>query len=154
MDKQSSTKFSANEKEIQRLLNENRDWKESLNYIAEEINFLDLFLKADIFQEYALNLFEKLHDFRKKIVEFKIEIQQLTREISNHRHDIEGMRECEDIGCEIFYHEEHLKLEQRLKEFKNRFKDSKLDIFTHTAGYLKKRETEKTQQIKNQGNEK
>ena len=149
MDKQSSTKFSANEKEIQRLLDENRDWKQSLNYIAEEINFLDLFLKADIYQEHAPNLFEKLHDFMEQIAEIKSENQQLIKEIHNHRYDIEGMRECEDIGCEIFYHEEHLKLEQRLISFKEKFKDSKLDIFTHTAGYLKKKETEETQQNKN-----
>lgn len=138
MSRSTTHKFSANEEEIAQLLKENEGWKNQLSYAAEEINFLEKFLAADIFQKNVLNLFEKLQVFSARLENFRTDNLDLIRDVHNNHYDIEGMRECEDIGCEIFYHEEHLKLVNRVVEFLEQFRKFKLEVFSSTAGLLKK----------------
>lgn len=138
MSRNTSRSFSANEKEIDRLLKENNRWKERLAYFNEEINFLNLYLGADIFKKNILNLYERLQTFYDTLQNFKQENIELTREVHNHRYDIEGILECEDISCEVFYHDEHLKLEQRILNFAQKFRKFKLEVYSYTGGLLRK----------------
>lgn len=138
MPRSTMKKFSANEKEIAQLLKENEEWKDQLSYAAEEIHFLEKFLDADIFQKNILNLYEKLQLYAGKLENFKSDNLELSMEVHNNRYDIEGMLECEDIGCEIFYHDEHLKLEQRVLDFLKNFSHFKLEVFSYSAGLLRK----------------
>ncbi|WP_324721085.1 hypothetical protein [Salinimicrobium sp. HB62] len=138
MDRNTSRSFSANEKEIERLLKEYSRWKERLSYFSEEINFLNQYLGADIFQKNVLNLYERLQIFYDELQNFKRESLELIRELHNHRYDIEGILECEDISCEVFYHNQHLKLEQRILDFAQKFRKFKLEIFSFTAKYLRR----------------
>ena len=137
--KRSATKqFSANEKEIALLLKENELWKEELSYAGEEINFLSKFLEADVFQKNILNLYEKIQIFSSRLDSLRTQNLDLSKEMHNNKYDIEGMLECEDISCEIFYHDEHLKLVLRVKEFITSFKKFKLEVFSYTAGLFRK----------------
>jgi hypothetical protein len=137
MTRISSNKFSANEKEIESLLKENESWKKAMSHITQEMNFLDLYLKADIFEDKS-ELHEELEEFVQQLENARSENYQLIKEVHNHRYDIEGILECEDIGCEVFYHEEHLKLEQRIGNFRNDFRNFKLQVFTATGKWLRK----------------
>ncbi len=137
MSRSTSRSFSANEKDIERLLKENSRWKERLSYFKEEINFLYQYLGADIFKNNVLNLYERLQLFYDDLQNFRQESLELTREVHNHRYDIEGILECEDISCEVFYHEQHLNLEQRILDFAQKFRKFKLDIFSYTGRYLR-----------------
>ena len=138
MPRSPDRKFSANEEEIVRLLKENDTWKNQLSYAAEEIHFLEKFLAADIFQKNILNLYEKLQVFSAQLENFRVDNLDLIRDVHNNRNDIEGMRECEDIGCEIFYHDEHVKLVNRVEAFLDQFRNFKLHVFSFTSGLLKK----------------
>ena len=138
MSRSSTKKFSANEKEIAELLEENQEWGEDMSYAAEEINFFNLFLTGDIFKKNVLNLYERLRLLSDELEDLKSENRELSREVHNHRYDIEGMLECEDIGCEVFYHEQHLKLGQRIINFTQRFRDFKLQVYSHTGHLLRK----------------
>ncbi len=138
MNRNTLRSFSANEKEIDRLLKENKGWKETLSHVSEEINFLTLFLTADIFRKNILNLYEKLQIFYNELQEYNKINVELVREVHNHRYDIEGILECEDISCEVFYHEEHIKLGQMINDFSERFKKLKLDIYAFTGSNLRK----------------
>ena len=138
MNRNSSRSFTANEKEIDRLLKENNRWKERLSYFKEEINFLIPYLEAHIFQKNILNMYERLQLFYDSLQNFKRENLELINEVHNHRYDIEGILECEDISCEVFYHEEHLKLEQRILDFAQKFRKFKLEIFSFTGRHLRR----------------
>ncbi len=142
MNRKTTSSFSANEKDIARLLKENSRWKERLSYFGEEISFLNRYIGADIFQNKILNLYEQLQDFYDELQNFKRENLVLIREVHNHRYDIEGILECEDIGCEVFYHDEHLKLEQKILNFAQKFRVFKLEIFSFTGKYLKQSDNE------------
>ena len=137
MNRETSRSFSANEKEIDRLLKENSRWKERLSYFTEEINFLNLYLEADIFRKNVLDLYEQLQLFYDELQNFRHENLELTREVHNHKYDIEGILECEDISCEVFYHKEHLKLEQRILKFAQSFRKFKSRIFSYTGSQLR-----------------
>ncbi len=138
MSRATTPKFSANEEEIAQLLKENESWKRQLSYAAEEVHFLEKFLAADIFQKNVLNVYEKIQLYSTQLENFRADNLDLIRDVHNNHYDIEGMRECEDIGCEIFYHEEHLKLINRVVEFLEQFKKFKLEVFSVTAGLLRK----------------
>lgn len=138
MNRITSSRFSANEKEIERLLKENEAWKRAMANITQEMNFLNLYLHADIYEEDG-GLQDELEDFAQQLENAKSENLELIKEIHNHRYDIEGILECEDIGCEVFYHEEHLKLEQRINTFRNDFRNFKLRVYARTGKFLKKR---------------
>lgn len=138
MSRSGSRKFSANEKEISELLKENEAWKDQLSYASEEISFLSKFFNADIFQNNVLNLYEMLRVYTARLESLRTEGLELTMEVHNNRYDIEGMLECEDISCEVYYHDAHLQLEQKVLHFLDHFKKFKLEVYTHTAGLLKK----------------
>ncbi|UZH54700.1 hypothetical protein JRG66_12075 [Salinimicrobium tongyeongense] len=138
MNRNTSRNFSANEKEIARLLKENSRWKERLAFFKEEINFLNLYLSADIFQKNILNLYERLQLFYDELQNFKLECLDLTTRVHNHRYDIEGILECEDISCEVFYHEEHLKLKESVLNFARKFRKFKLEVYSYTGRLLRR----------------
>lgn len=142
MSRSGSRKFSANEKEIAVLLKENDSWHKRLSVATEEINFLNKYLNADIFQNNILNLYESLRVYNAQLETFRTEGLELTMEVHNNRYDIEGMLECEDISCEIFYHDAHLQLEQKVMNFLDNFSKFKIEIFAHTGGLLRKRSKE------------
>lgn len=137
MNRITSRNFSANEKEIDKLLKEIAGWREELSYISEEIHFLHLFLKAEVFSSYDENLYNSLGEFENQVEDFLTEDRDLIKEVHNHRYDIEGILECEDISCEVFYHEEHLKLARKIRDFAERFRKYKLEVFSYTSDYLK-----------------
>ena len=133
MPRSAIRKFSANEREILELLKENEKWKQLLSFTTEEINFLQQLLTADIYQKNILNMYEKLQLFANELDSFRTENMELTMEVHNHRYDIEGMMECEDISCEVFYHDEHIKLESHIQDFLQKFRAFKLKIFSSTG---------------------
>ena len=130
--------FTANENEIDKLLRENAMWKKDVALSSETIIFLNHFLQADIFQEDIEDLDEKLLYFKNQLENLKTENMDLTMEIHNHRYDIEGMMECEDIGCERFYHEEHVKLEERVQRFLKNLKAFELEVYSFSGPLLRK----------------
>lgn len=136
MNRSTSRSFSANEKEIEKLLREIGSWRGNLSNIAEEINFLQVLLKSDVFQPDE-EIYDVLEDHYQEIMDLRGETRDLIKEVHNHRYDVEGIRECEDISCEVFYHDEHLKLEQKLQDFAEKFRKIKLDFFTYAGRHFK-----------------
>ena len=139
MSKITARNFSANETEIDQLLRENAVWKVDLSNSAEEITFLKHFLSADVFAENLENLEQQLQSFRRRLEDFRNDNMELGIEVHNHRYDIEGMMECEDIGCERFYHDEHVKLEEQVRIFLKSFKAFKLEVFSYSGNVLRKK---------------
>lgn len=138
MSRSSARGFSANEKEIDLLLRENSQWSILLSYSSEELQFLKILMAANIYDVQQLNLFERLQSYTGKLDDIRSENMDLTLEVHKHRYDLEGMRECEDISCDIFYHQEHLKLGQQVERFLDEFRELKLEIMRYTGSLLKK----------------
>jgi hypothetical protein len=120
---------SANEKNIEELIEETKDWNQKLQIISVHLTFMDQLISADIFQKNIPNIFENLFTFSKSLTVLKTEKIDLHQTISNHKIDITGMMECEDISCETFYYSQHQTIETRIRKFISNFNEYQTELF-------------------------
>ena len=80
MRRPAGRRFSANEKEIDYILQENTQWKRNISDTASEMEFLNQFLEADVFQTNIPNLYEHLQEFFEELESLKEEQLELVRE--------------------------------------------------------------------------
>lgn len=128
---------SANEKNVDELIFDIRDWDKQLQTASDELTFLNQFLSADIFQNDLPNLFEQLFTFSNSLMTLKTEKIELHQAISNHKNDLNGMMECEDISCESFYYSQHQKIENRLVAFIANFNEFQTHLFKFCTNKLR-----------------
>ena len=129
-------RFSDSDPSSEELQSETDGWIHEIFNATEHIRFLRKFLDADIFTDSQLNMFEMFEEFKQKLETYRSESVNLNQEIHNHRFDLEGMRECDDISCESFYREQHFLLRQKFAAFLTGFKDLQSQIFNYTGGLL------------------
>jgi len=128
-----------NEKSIEGLQLETTQWEVLLQTCTQEIHFLEQFLSADIFQSETPDLFEFLNHFSEELKDLKFEKKDLQTAILHHKNDLNGMRECEDISCDIFYHSQHQNLLKNIQENLSKFQDLKLRIYKFSDHALLKK---------------
>lgn len=133
---------SANEKNIDELQADTLYWDEKFLHLSEEISFLKHLLTAPVFKENLPNMFEKLQEFYNQLMELKSEKVDLHEAMRNHKNDLNGMMECEDISCETFYHSQHQHLSNRIRQHLTRFKNLKLEIYRFCTPHLKQQDQE------------
>lgn len=131
-----SSRRTGNQNSIEELQTEILSWGEKLNICSEEMTFLKHFLESGIFkdlsEENQVSLETHslaLEDIRSE----KIAVQLATR---NHRNDINGMMECEDVNCDAFYHSQHHDLFNRLQLMLQKFQEVKLHIYRFSLPFL------------------
>lgn len=129
---------SENEKSIDELQEDTLRWDSLLQINTEEIYFLKQFLTSDIYEDAIPNLFERLQEFYDEVEEMKAEKMELHENLHNHKNDLNGMLECEDISCESFYHSQHQKLSNRLEKHLEKMQDLKLKVLRFTTPLLKR----------------
>lgn len=111
-------------------------WLHEIFNATEHIRFLTKYLEADIFNSGQPNMFEMFESFKKRLDTYRADIFLLNQEAHNHKYDLEGMRECDDISCEGFYREQHWALKEKLTKFITGFKDLQSQIFNYTGDLL------------------
>ncbi len=128
---------SANEKNVEELIDDIRGWDKQLQTASDEMPFLSQFISADIFRKDLPNLFEELFAFSNSLTTLKLEKIELHQAISNHKNDLNGMMECEDISCELFYYNQHQKLENQLVTFLSSFNKFQTELFKFCTNKLR-----------------
>lgn len=118
------------------LLNETRELRKLLSAAHEEMQSIHKILATEPgrsgLEELELrrqSLLEKLSDLQNECVQFN-------RKAHNHKHDLQGMRECEDVSCEAFYFSEHTGLKKQIEQFLVRFEELKTGTIRYTADLL------------------
>lgn len=129
---------SPNEKSIEELQLDTVKWDVILQTNTKEIHFLEQFLSADIFQSEIPNLYDELNHFSEELEDIKIDKMDLQTALRHHKNDLNGMRECEDISCDIFYHSQHQNLLKKIQEHLSKFQDLKLRIYKFSEHALLK----------------
>ncbi len=128
---------SANEKNVEELIADIKGWDKKLQEISIHLTFLNQLISADVFQGDIPNLFEKLFSYSDALTKLKTEKIDLHHTISNHKNDINGMLECEDISCESFYYSQHQKIENRLNTFISQFNELQTELFEFFTNKLR-----------------
>jgi len=126
------------DKSIEQLQDDTINWDKALQQSTEEIIFLKQLLSSDVFELNTMDFFENLHDKVMNLEDFKAEKIDLHVTINNHKNDLNGMRECEDISCDMFYHSEHKKLQERVQTFLIKFQELKLEIYNYITPHFRK----------------
>lgn len=129
---------SANEKSVEELQRDTLFWDKLLQTSTEEIQFLMQLISSDVFESVIPNLFEKLKEYSDTLEDIKSNKMELHMDIKNHKNDLNGMLECEDISCDAFYLDRHQKLADRVQEHLMKFQDLKLEIFKFSIPLLRK----------------
>ena len=129
---------SANEKNVDDLMADTSQWDKEFYEYTAEITFFKTLITSDVFENKIPNLYEKLQEYFTKITELKEEKIELQEAIHNHKNDLAGMMECEDISCESFYHSQHYNLIKRIDIHLSQFHDLKLNLMRFTTPLLKK----------------
>lgn len=129
---------SANEKNVDDLIADTTHWDRAFREYTAEITFYKTLLTSDVFEDKMPNLYERLQEYYIQITELKDEKIQLQEAILNHKNDLNGMMECEDISCESFYHSQHQNLMDRIEKHLSKFRELKIKIIQFTTPLLKK----------------
>lgn len=114
------------------------EWKSGLQFIAEEIQFINQLLNSYIFEPNTPNLFERLQEFKLQMAKIEEEIQEITSSISKHENELGGMMECDTLSCDVFYTEKHSSLKKAIEKFYKKYGVLKGEVFNYAGGILKK----------------
>lgn len=129
---------ASSDNNIEQLQQHALDWDKLIQQSTDDIIFLKKLLSSDVFDNYEASFFDTIKIRLKDLEEFKAEKIELHYSINNHKNDLNGMRECEDISCDMFYEKEHKKLRERVRNFLKKFRDLKLEIYDYTSPNFRK----------------
>ena len=136
------TKRIKAEKQVEDLEMDTVQWDTRLQYSTEEINFLMKLLSSDVFSKENQGQEASLEKFLKELDDLRLKKIDLQVALHNHRNDLLGMRECEDISCENFYGSQHQDLIDHIQEHFTKFQELKSQIFRFASPRLKQQEEE------------
>ncbi|MGM0390123.1 MAG: hypothetical protein ACQEQB_00120 [Bacteroidota bacterium] len=124
------------EKRLKKYQLELLHWKDQLIYNLDEINFLKLFLNAEIFKPGVPNLFENLKEYLEKVEDIKSQnlrfYNLLEKNLKILKDAIENGKTPEENFISDFE-----KLRNDIEQYFEKFYDLKLDIFHYTGKLLK-----------------
>lgn len=130
---------SVNEKSVDDLEKDTLEWDKILQTCSDELVFLKHFLTSEVFKPINPDTSEKLESYTEELEDLKIEKIEVQLALRNHKNDLKGMLECEDISCDTFYQTQHQELLNRLKDLLANFQRVKLSVFQFSIPILKRK---------------
>lgn len=124
---------------LEGLYREIHGFKTRLNFIQDEIHFLDHLLNSYEFQPNTQNLFERLQQFEDRLRKSNSEVDSLLTKISDHEKLLGGLMECKEPILGRQFYKSHESLLRELNNSIITFHDLKLEIYNYVTGILKKK---------------
>lgn len=116
-----------------------RQLKSLLQFMGDEILFLERLLNAYVFEPTTPNLFERLQDYRQRLEKMKSARNEVHKRITKYENELGGILDCRDSMCDSTYYQEHEKIKALTATCNEDFQDLKAEIFNYAGGILKKR---------------
>lgn len=114
-------------------------WKSDLQFMEDEISFIEQLLNSNIFDSNTLNLFERLQGYLERSGGFKLRKVKLEELISKHENRLGTLMDTKDTMLLAVYYQEHDDLEMEVLACTDDFKSLKAEIFSYVGGTLKRR---------------
>lgn len=130
-------------KKVNELLWDVRHWKSTLQFMQDEMLFIDRLLNSYVFEPNTPNLFERLQDYQQRLKTTKERKAKVVQLISRHKNRLGGMLECKDEACDLGFYKRHEVLQAEVVSCVEDFQDLKAEIFNYAGGILKKRKPTK-----------
>ncbi len=133
------------EKSTDELHHDYKLWASEINFIKDEIRFLEHLLSDNYIDFLAAGLHEKIEDSVKQISVKKNTGTTLKELINNQEKILEELIESKNVTSNKNYLESHKKLEIEVNSYINKYKDIKQHIFKVVENVMKKKDQKKLQ---------
>lgn len=110
--------------------------KTEIDFLVEELDFYVKFLESALVKEKNNQDLKQLHEKVEKLADITKEYSDKVIEFD---HEAEGIIECDDLSCEVFFLNAHLRMKDKLNEHLKVSCDLKKEIFNHlSSAFIKK----------------
>lgn len=116
-----------------------QDWKSYLEFIGDEMVFIQGLLDSYVFEPRTPNLFECLETFKQHFNSSKRDRNALQESIKKHENGLGGIFECVQDECDSNYCEKHQDLKNRITDYIKRYIKLKKEVYHYAGSVLKQR---------------
>ena len=127
------------ENKIEALHIQLQQWKSHLQFIEDEMAFIERLLNSYVFEPRTPNLFERLEIFKQGFMESKKEKDRLKRAMVKHEGLLGGIYECTSKICDEGYYQKHRKLQDRALQYFDDYLKLKTEVYSYAGSVLKRR---------------
>lgn len=134
-----NNKIVIEENKMEKLHTRLQLWNSHLQFIEDEILFIEKLLNSYVFEPRTPSLFERLALFKQQFTAFKKEREQLRKLVTSHRNHLGGLFECKATACDGDYYQKHCKLQSRVSHYFEEHLNLKTEIYNYASNMLKRR---------------
>ena len=127
------------ENKIEALHLQLQQWLSHLQFIEDEMTFIDKLLNSYVFEPRTPNLFERLELFKQGFMESKKEKNRLAKAIAKHEGHLGGIYECTTETCDEGYYKKHNKLQENVQQYFDDYLGLKTEVYSYAGSVLKRR---------------
>lgn len=127
------------DRKIEIMRGELQNWKSYLQFIEDEMLFIQGMLDSYVFEPRTPELFELLELFKQHFVTSKKDRRSLSKAIKEHENELGGIFECSRPECDGPYYESHLALKDRMTDYIKAYIALKKEVYDYAGSILKKK---------------
>ncbi len=115
------------------------NWESDLEFIHDELVFIERLLNSYVFEPTTLNSFQKIDNFLLRLQKVKHCKNKIKTQISKHLNQLGGILESSDAFCDDNSIQKHDSIQRQVQICVTDFKTVKSEIFKYASGILKLR---------------
>ncbi|MBR9853304.1 MAG: hypothetical protein GYB37_01835 [Algicola sp.] len=127
------------ERKIEVVHDDLQNWKSYLQFIGDEMMFIQKLLDSYIFEPRTPNLFERLENFKQLFNTTKQARELLLESIKAHENKLGGIFECTQDECDDLYYEKHQGLKINITDYIKSYLNQKKEVYEYAGSVLKKK---------------
>ena len=136
METENTYKSFNENKSIEELQYNMFQYRLKLKDFLDNNQFIKYLLKASIYKQGTLNLFETLEKYKEYTNEMKTLASNLLDEVNSHSKQIKNKIECEDVACDTFFIKKHDDLELKIHNLFIESRTSKRHMFQYLKSVI------------------
>ncbi|MCK0159251.1 hypothetical protein [Allomuricauda sp. F6463D] len=125
------------EKQIEVMHDNLQNWKSYLQFIGDEMIFIQRLLNSYVFEPRTPHLFERLEVFKQHFDASKRNRTALLQSIKTHENGLAGIFECVQDDCDNHYYEKHQGLKNNITDYIQTYIGLKKDVYNYAGSVLK-----------------
>lgn len=127
------------EKKIEVLNSQLQRWKSHLQFIEDEMTFIEKLLNSYVFEPRTPNLFERLVTYRQELLKSKKEKERLKKAVLKHINLLGGIIECTPEICDKNFFQKHHGLQDKVLQYFDDYLKLKTEVYSYAGSVLKRR---------------
>ncbi|USD24525.1 hypothetical protein [Flagellimonas marinaquae] len=127
------------QRKIEMMRDDLQNWKSYIQFIGDEMVFIQKLLDSYIFEPRTPNLFERLENFKQLFNASKQKRASLLESIKIHGNRLGGIFECTQEESDSQYYENHLDLKANVTGYIKSYLDQKKEVYEYAGSILKKK---------------